>query len=477
MLTQSWIRLAKQSLRVLRRHRGLAALVCFTNLISLFFLVAVIAPAWKRPSNRMYPSKLGYPALLHRFHKPIPVSTALVQSRPMTRTALGEGMMMSEPILVPIIPMDRILAVHVSEGQSVKKGDLLIEIDSTKTEIKARSAKISISTAEAELARVRIGSAYVLAQERPHKDEIDAAAARKNIGLISQKIDMSRQLAAKGIISKKEFIDAQLTLGGSERDLQMAEFNLGMSSKGISQSEIIASNAVDEAENALAQRERDLQDFKVYAPVDGIVQQVLVHAGEYNQDAGRPVIVIAAGSWFEASVDQGAVNQVKPGDPVEVNLTALGSQPFHGRVSSVVPLVSYNAGGPEATRPTRALGTGAPEWPSTFRARITLDPGAASAAVAGMTGFARISSQRQTLAAPAGAVTSLSAGSGIVHVVTGNRQAVREVRCGATVDGWIELTAGIAEGEKIITDGFQFLRPEDAVVETPAAPLVAKEGR
>ena len=224
-----------------------------------------------------------------------------------------------------------------------------------KEEIKARSAALSIATAQAELERVRIGSAYVLAQERPHKDEIDAAAARRNIELLTQKVEMARQLQAKGIISKKEFIDAQLTLTESTRALEMAEFNLGMSAKGIGQSVIIASNAVDEGKNALAQRQRELEDYKVYAPVDGVVQQVLVHAGEYNQDAGRPVIVIAAGKWFEANVDQGAVNQVQPGDEAEINLTALGSQPLRGRVKSIVPLVSYNAGGPEATRPTRAL--------------------------------------------------------------------------------------------------------------------------
>jgi multidrug efflux pump subunit AcrA (membrane-fusion protein) len=199
-----------------------------------------------------------------------------------------------------------------------------------------------------------------------------------------------------------------------------------------------------------------------------VVQQVLVHAGEYNQDAGRPVIVIAAGCWFEANVDQGAVNQVKVGDEAEVNLAAMGSQPMHGRVRSIVPLVSYDAGGPEATRPTRALGTGAPEWPSTFRVRIEADWHTVGV-VPGMTGFARIVSRRKSLAVPVGVVTSLSAGSGIAHVVHFARQDAREVRCGAVSNGWIEILSGLTLGETVITDGFQFLRPEDSIVTTPAA--------
>ena len=458
-----------------RQYRAHLAMVGVVSVIALFFLVAVILPAWKRPSNRMYPSRLGYPALLHGFNQPLPVTTVLVEARTMTRTSLGEGIMMSEPILVPIVPMDRILAVHVEEGQTVKKGDLLIEIDASKEEIKERSAELAVSTAEAELARVRIGSAYVLAQERPRKDEIDYEAAHKNIDLLMQKIEMARQLEAKGIISKKDLIDAQLTLTTSTHDFQLAEFDLSMSSKGIGQSVIIASNAVDDGKNALAQRRRELEDYRVSAPIDGVVQQVLVHAGEYNQDAGRPVIVIAAGLWFEANVDQGAVYQIKNGDAAEVDLTALGSQTLPGRVTSIVPLVSYNAGGPEATRPTRALGTGAPEWPSTFRVRVEIDPQANKNSVPGMTGFARITSQRLSLAVPVGAVTSLSAGSGIVQVVEGHRHAAREVRCGATADGWIEILAGLAAGEKIISDGYQFLRPQDAIVETP--PKLAATGR
>jgi len=451
---------------IVRKNLLLGLLVAFTGALAAFFAMAVIIPAWKLPSSRLYPSKLGYPALLHAAHQPLPVSTAIVSERTVSRSVLGEGVTMSTPILVPIVPMDRILAVHVEEGQHVKKGDLLIEIDSTKARIKAHSAELAISTSSAELERVRIGSAYVLAQERPQKDIITQESAKNDVGLISEKIKMAEELEAKGVISHKDVLDARLSLSASQKELKMAEFNLGMSTKGVTQSEIIAENAVEEARNALAQRQRELEDYLVYAPADGIVQQVSVHAGEYNQDSGRPAIVIASGMWFEANVDQGAVTWVKAGDNATVNLQAMGNEPLTGQVKSVIPIVNFDSGGPEATRPARPLGTGAPEWPSTFRVRVEIDP--ASGAVPGMTGFAKITHEREGIAVPYGAVASLSAGTGIIHCVEDGSYVPREVRCGQAVNGWIEIFSGLEKGDKIITDGWQFLDPKDRIQETPA---------
>jgi HlyD family secretion protein len=448
-----------------REYRGTLLLVAATAALALFFAVAVIIPAYREPTTRSYPSRLGYPALLRKMGRPLPVTTAAAELRTITSFIMGEGLMATEPVLVPIIPTDRIVGVHVEEGQRVKKGDLLVELDPAGLQIKIDSAEIAISTAKAELERVRIGSAYALAQERPQKNEINASAAASDMALHSEKIRMTEDLARRGVISKKDLIDARLTLTESERQLKMAQVELGMAEKGATQSEAIARNAVAEAENVLRQRQKELSEYQVRAPIDGVVERVLVHAGEYNSGIGKPAIILASGQWFEAHVDQAALGRVHIGDRAEVRLEALGGQIVEGRVKSIIPIVSYSVPGAQAARPAA---TGNPEWPSTFRVRVELPSNDAFTFAPGMTGFARFALGRQSIAVPQAAVTSLSAGSGVLHILDAGRHVARQVRCGATSDGWTEILEGIAAGEQVIVEGHQILEPQDRIVPSRA---------
>ncbi|MGB8166523.1 MAG: efflux RND transporter periplasmic adaptor subunit [Chthoniobacteraceae bacterium] len=450
---------------VLREFRGSLLLWAATAALGLYFTAAVIISAYREPSTRTYPSKFGYPALLRKTGHPLPVTTVAAEMRTMTEFVMGEGMMASEPVLVPIIPMERIIAVHVEEGQRVKKGDLLIELDPAAVQIKIDSARISVATAKAELERVRIGSAYALAQERPQKNEINASAAASDMALHSEKIRMTEDLAKRGVISKKDLIDAKLTLTESERQLKMAQIELGMAEKGALQSEVIAQNVVAEAENKLRQRMKDLSDYQVRAPIDGVVERVLVHAGEFNPEPGKPSIVLAAGGWFEAHVDQAALNRVQIGDRAEVRLEALPGQVVGGHVKSIIPIVNYSVAGTPATR---AATTSTPEWPSTFRIRVELNPLEKFAFAPGMTGYAKLALGRESIAVPEAAVTSLSAGSGVVHVVEAGGHAARQVRYGATSAGWTEVLDGLALGEQVIVEGHQFLESQDRIAPTPA---------
>ena len=225
---------------LLREFRGTRRLVGATAALGLFFTAAVIIPAYREPTTRSYPSRLGYPALLRASGAALPVSTAAAEMRTITDVVMGEGLIASEPVIVPIIPTDRILAVHVEEGQRVRKGDLLIELDATGLQARIASARLTVATAKAQLERVNIGSNYLLAQERPEKSGVNAEAAASELALRQETMRMNEDLARRGIISKKDLIGARLTLTESERQLTVAQVDLGMAEKGATQSRIIA---------------------------------------------------------------------------------------------------------------------------------------------------------------------------------------------------------------------------------------------
>jgi HlyD family secretion protein len=446
---------------LVRRDRGLAKLVAFTALFIAVIGWKVVWPAYLNPHNRMYTSKLGYPAVMRKLGRPLPVVTATVERRTFVEPMLGEGTMASTPVLVPVVPMDRITAVHVADGDVVKAGQLLAELDTSKIDLQIESAKVAVATATAELERVKIGSAYVLAQERPEKDTITLNAATNNAKLGEEKLKMYRDLFQKGIVSKAKLIEIEREGTDLISNFELAKLYLQMSSQGQKQSLSIAENAVTDARAALDHRLAQLKDFKIFAPAAGVVERVLIQPGEYNQDSGKPGFVLSTGLWFEAHLDQGAIAKVGPGTEAEVSLEAYPGRRFAGRVTKVIPVVTFNQGGPESNRPVRPLGTGAPEWPATFKVRIALDATDTAHIVPGMTGFARVIARQETLAVPRGAVLSVSAGEGIIYVINAQRAPeLRQVQVGGS---HLQIVDGLRAGETIIVDGQQVLQPTDKI--------------
>ena len=424
----------------------------------------LIWPAYQNPSARMYTSKLGYATVLRQSGKPFPVKTAIAVQRQVTGVFLGEGLVQSEPIQVPMIAMAGIVKVHVQEGDHVKKGQLLVELDDTRIKLKIEAAAAALETARAEQERVKVGSVNILLDERPEMDEIQLKAAKATAEAEQEILKRYRALYKKRSISNEKLLAQKGKSKNADVFLEKLLLRSRLAYSGKQNSLRIAQSTIREAEMGWRHRLAQLDDYKTYAPADGIVERTLVHAGEFNQDPGRPAMILASGLWFEANVDQTALGQLAPGNRVEVRLSAYQDQVIHGTVERIKPLVNFSLGGPETNRPIRPMGTGAPEWPATFAVRVKLDP-TQTTIVPGLTGFARIINTRTSTCVPRGSVSATSGGRGIVYVVNEEENGCipRDVSVGWTDEGWVEVRSGLAEGEKVIVDGYQVLEPGDQI--------------
>jgi multidrug resistance efflux pump len=438
-----------------------------TATVAIVVLVTVIIPAYERPTTRLHGTPLGYPALLRRLGRPLPVQTASAGEHPIVEAFLGEGTVASDPVQVPMVPAARIVAVYVQPGQRVHKGDLLAELDARKGRLAANSARLAFDSAQAQLKRVRIGSVFQLNREQPGLDAVSVGALEKEAKLLREEAAMKENLFSQGLVSKDKYLEAKRMLEDTERSLDAAKLSLTMSAPGKRESERIAGNAVKDAALAWQEALAQLSDYKVVAPADGIIDRVLIHPGEYNQVPGTPAFVLAEGLWFEAYFDQTAFNKIRTGAQAEVHLAACPEGTLQGEVVNVNPVVSYAIGGPEAARPIRPIGTGGPEWPATFQVRIQLAEDAATRLPPGLTGFARLVVERRALAVPAGAMTSISGGEGILALVDADGWLMRRAQYGAMTDGWLEILDGVAAGDKVIVSGQDVLRPGDRIHESP----------
>ena len=455
-------------LKPLKRNLPLVLLLGTTGALAAFLIAAVILPAYQKPSNRTYNSRFGYSSLRRALGKVATIQTARVQSRKFIVQQLGEGRITSMPVRVPIIPVERIVSVSVAEGEYVTKGQVLAQLDPSQAHLRIESAKLLVENAQAELERVKLGSAYTLTQERPEREGINLQASKKQIQILRERHTSMEALYNQGVASRVQLLEIESKLAEAERELQASQLGLDVSSKGQPQSAAIAENNLRQQQNLLQQRLKEMADYQVLAPADGILERVLIHAGEYNQTVGQVGFVIASGLWFEGHIDQTGIHKVSLGTKAQIQLEALPDEPLEGTVSRIVPIVTYSSGGPEVNHPVRPIGTGAPEWPTTFSVIVEFPSKICGRLAPGLTGFARIEAEHMALGVPLSAVTSLSARQGVVNVLSNDQRTSRKVSLGERWDGWIEIKGGLSEDEVVAVAGHEDLQPQEKFNATAA---------
>ena len=226
-----------------------------------------------------------------------------------------------------------IVAVHVVEGQKVKVGDPLFDIDPKPYEIALALAKGRLESAKVEFANLR--SAYVsnADQIKMGEDAVRVRQAdfdRKNDLAISRSgtfadrdTSMANLIQAKQIL---EFVRQQqatvtVKLGGGP-DVSIDTFPDYIQAKA----------NVDDAE-------RNLRNTKVLAPIDGVATQVpQIELGRVAA-AGQPVFAVVAdqGLWVDANPKESDMTFVREGLPATVSVDAFPDRSWSGTICSIAP--------------------------------------------------------------------------------------------------------------------------------------------
>ncbi len=183
--------------------------------------------------------------------------------------------------------MGKVSRLPVKEGDLVKKGQILVQIDPTNYAAQVKQARASLELAKANLAQTE------LIYKR--KQELFAA------GLISQE----------------------------ENEATTTQFNLDQA-------------RLTQAEASLEQAQDTYSKTTITSPINGTVVQLNVEVGEVvvtgtMNNAGSVIMVVADMSQMEveSQVDESDVRDIKIGQPAEIEVDAIIGRTFKGEVSEV----------------------------------------------------------------------------------------------------------------------------------------------
>ncbi|MFL5245600.1 MAG: HlyD family secretion protein [Gemmataceae bacterium] len=226
--------------------------------------------------------------------------------------------------------------IFFRENHSVKKGDLLIELqnDSQKEQVALTKAEVTI--AKATLDRLING-------ERPERRRAVAAIEKSKLALAEQaKADYDRgKRLGNGQISKEQ-LDAdyfKMLRAQAEYDSAKAEKELVEAPAQVDEVNA-AKGRVESAQAKLRLAESELAKTRLVAPCNGTVLQVYAEPGEMaGPTSVQPVLIMADLSKrrIRAFVEELDASRVKTGQRVTIDADALPGRELTGVVAITVP--------------------------------------------------------------------------------------------------------------------------------------------
>jgi len=280
----------------------------------------------------------------------------------------------------------QVIKVNYDDGQVVRKGDVLVQIDPTDYQVALERAKADYLDFQAQAQAARygvpvqsVGSVSSIRSASADMDSAQAgvAAARKQVDAAQQQVveakanavklnkDVERyqQLLGRREISQQQFDAAvaaataeNATVSAREAELLVAQSQVKVAESRIEQANaelknahvtpnvVAATKARAESADAqtlrykaaLDQAQLNLIYTTIVAPVDGVVGKRSVQVGD-NIGVGQDLMAVVPLNdvWVTANFKETQLTHMHPGQPVKIEVDTYGSHKWNGHVTSI----------------------------------------------------------------------------------------------------------------------------------------------
>ena len=353
-----------------------------------------------------------------------PVEVAKVEARTIRSSILASGQLIYlDPVELKPEVIGKISALPVTEGQLVKKGQVVLRLDPQLYE-----AAVAQSQAGVQQAHIAIES------------------QKLTIANLQTQFDRQQKLYKQGLVDANSFdqLSSQLDIAKVNLDSQQESLRI--------------------AQAQLNQAEQNLSKTVIRSPINGMITSLPVKVGETvitgANIPGSTLMEIADPSEVQADVqvDEADIANLKLAEDADINAVSYPNDTFHGKVQFIAASVTSAS---DVTAATAQQGV-------TFEVKIGLTDKKLPRVRPGMSCRAEIFTQStpNAIAVPIQAVLydnnpnskSLEPTAGAyVYVVKDGKAHKQPVTTGVSSDTYQEIVKGLKAGEIVVTGPYTTL--------------------
>ncbi len=369
----------------------------------------------------------------------ISVQTEKVSRRTITQVVTASGKIQPETsVKINAEVSGEITAIPVKEGERVRKGQLLVRIKPDLYQAQVDQSEAGLTAAKASLA-------------------LSAA----NLEKAQSEFKRAADLYKKKLISDADYVTAKTSYDAANSQFKSAQ-------AGVSQ-----------ADASLKQSKESLLKTMIYAPMDGVVSQLISEVGERVSGSafmqGTEIMTVADLSRMEARVNVGEndVVLVSVGDTARIEVDAYPDRKFKGVVYEIANTAT-------------TTGAGTQDEVTNFEVRIrVLDKEIEFRPGMSMTADIETETKKNVLAVPIQSVTTrmpkqpeggkpgsgagvanaeTKQGSGtpqpekpveVVFLADNGKAKMVPVKRGISDETYVEIDTGLTTGEEVVTGSFK----------------------
>jgi HlyD family secretion protein len=374
--------------------------------------------------------------------------------------------------------------LKVEEGQSVQKGQFLLQIDPRNLTTAYNQTSASLAAAKSQMEQLRVA--------------IDST--KTSLKQAQDQLVRQQQLFKQGLTPKE-------TLDNAENLVRMRQSDLNSQERQIETQRLRMTQEEASVENA----KLNLSKVRIESPITGIITRRNIEEGETvvigtMNNAGTVLLTVADMSVIEAEVevDETDIPNVKLGQVAKVTIDAMSGKSFAGKVTEI------------GNSPIQAAGSTSASQATNFKVKVTLD-GEIPDVRPGFTCTAEITTARRgsVIGVPIQATTVREkivdkAGNVVpeenpgpgkrrtttvsaaelkpgqerkelegVFLVKDNKAAFVPIKTGIAGEKYFEVMSGVKEGDQVIVGPFSSVREladgADVKIEAASRASLAKK--
>ena len=246
----------------------------------------------------------------------VTVNTETIQKRDLKAIVSASGKIQPKRFVnISADTSGRVTELAVNEGDRVKQGQFLMQIDPRNLRTRVQSGEASLGAARSQLEQMRLS---LESARTALKQAEDAYRRQQNL--------------AKGGLTTKE------TLEKTEADLAMRKADLASQEQNLRTLQLRTEQEQATLENA----KTDLSKVRIESPIDGIITRRNVEQGETAvvgtmNNAGTVLLQVADMSVIEAEVevDETDIPNVQLGQTGSITVDAISGKTFTAKVTEI----------------------------------------------------------------------------------------------------------------------------------------------